>query len=80
MLWMMKRAGKQKSNNNDFQLWLQHNHPIELNSNELIDSRLDYIHNNPVEAGFVQEPEYWKWSSAVDYSGQKGFLEISFLS
>lgn len=30
MLWMMERAGKQNSNNIAFQLWQQHNNPIEL--------------------------------------------------
>lgn len=36
MLWLIKRAGVKNSSNKDFQLWQQHNHPIELNSNELI--------------------------------------------
>ena len=33
-----------------------------------------YIHNNPVEAGYVFRPEDYKYSSAVDYSGEKGIL------
>lgn len=35
MYWMMQRAGKKNNNNTDFQFWQQHNHPIELDSNEL---------------------------------------------
>jgi len=38
--------------------------------------RLKY---NPVEAGFVQEPQHWKYGSAVDYAGGKGLLEIDYL-
>lgn len=34
--------------------------------------RLDYIHNNPVEAGFVEKPTDWVLSSARDYEDQKG--------
>lgn len=75
----MKKAGTQKSNNKDFQFWAQNNHPIELNSNEMIDSRLDYIHENPVVAGFVDEPREWKYSSARDYEGEKGLVEVVFL-
>ena len=56
MLWLMKRAGAKNERNKDFQFWQQHNHPIELSTNEMIDQRLDYTHNNPVEAGFVEEP------------------------
>jgi len=32
LLWMMQRAGKKNSNNTNFQLWQQDNHPIELNT------------------------------------------------
>ncbi|RMF28593.1 MAG: hypothetical protein D6765_05790 [Bacteroidetes bacterium] len=35
----------------------------------------DYIHQNPVKAGFVTCPENWPWSSARDYAGlRKGTL------
>ena len=67
MLWMMARAGKKNSNNKDFQFWQQHNHPIELSDNKMMDQRLDYIHNNPVVAGFVTRPEDYIYSSARDY-------------
>ncbi len=30
----------------------------------MIDQRLDYTHNSPVEAGFVEEAHYWLDSSA----------------
>lgn len=75
MLWMMKKAGKKNSNNSDFQVWQQHNHPIELHSNKIIDQKLNYLHNNPVEAGFVSKPEDYLYSSARDYCGEKGLLE-----
>jgi putative transposase len=51
MLWMFEREGMRNSNNQDFQFWQQHNQPIELNSNLLMEQKLNYIHNNPVEAG-----------------------------
>jgi putative transposase len=80
MMWMFKRAGKKNVRNNDFQFWQQHNHPVELNSNEMMDGRLDYIHNNPVEAGFVSKAEDWIWSSARDYAEEgKGPIELLFI-
>lgn len=42
----------------------------------MIKQRLDYIHNNPVTAGFVIYPEDYPYSSARDYSGEKGYLDI----
>ncbi|MEO9474663.1 MAG: transposase [Cyclobacteriaceae bacterium] len=79
LMWMMKRAGTKNSNVQNRQFWQQHNKPIELWSNHVIDQKVTYVHENPVEAGFVLEAEYWKYSSAVDYSGGKGLLEIEFL-
>lgn len=79
ILWMMKRAGEKNSNVTDFQFWQQNNNPIELWSSYAINQKVDYIHNNPVEAGFVSEPHYWKYSSAIDYSGGKGLLEIDYI-
>jgi len=48
LLWMLERAGKRDNRNSGFQLWQQHSHPIELNTNEKVCQRLNYIHNNPV--------------------------------
>ncbi len=68
MFWMMQRAGRSNVDNIDFQSWQQHNQPIVLDNNFLIDQKVKYIHNNPVEAGFVEKPEDWKYSSAIDYT------------
>ncbi len=40
---------------------------------------LDYIHNNPVESGIVSRPEDYQYSSARDYCGEKGLIEIDFM-
>ena len=67
MLWMFIRAGKRNSNNKDFQFWQQDNHPIELNTAEMLKQRLDYLHQNPVRAGIVYEPQDYVYSSGIDY-------------
>lgn len=69
LLWLFERAGRGNSNNTNFQFWQQHNHPIELSTNEMIEQRLQYIHNNPVEAGIVLSPEDYLYSSAINYAG-----------
>ena len=43
--------------------------------NEVIQQKIDYIHNNPVEEGIVFRPEDYKYSSAPDYAGEKGLLD-----
>ncbi|AKQ46768.1 transposase [Rufibacter radiotolerans] len=76
MLWMFERAGSQNPNNTKYQFWQQHNHPIELSTNLLLEQRLEYLHQNPVEAGWVEEPDHYLYSSARDYAGQKGLVEV----
>ena len=69
LLKMFREAGTSNSNNTRYQFWQQHNHPVELNTNKMIEQRLDYIHNNPVEAGIVTVAENYLYSSAVNYAG-----------
>ncbi len=79
ILKIMKDAGSKNNNNNGFQFWQQHNHPILLDTNYILDQKLDYIHNNPVKTGFVDEPESYLYSSARDYAGIKGLIEIELI-
>jgi REP element-mobilizing transposase RayT len=79
MLWMMERAGKKNSNNKSFQFWQQDNHPIELWDNYMMEQKLNYIHENPVIAGIVSKPEDYIYSSARDYAGEQGLLEIKLI-
>jgi len=55
------------------------NQAVELWSDEIIDQKVTYIHNNPVVAGFVEEMHYWNYSSAKDYRGQQGMLPVILL-
>ena len=50
------------------QFWQHDNHAFELYSNRIIDQKVDYIHRNPVEAGFVDEPHLWRLSIANENS------------
>jgi putative transposase len=80
MLWLMERAGKKNSNIEGKQFWQQHNQPIELWSYEVVEQKLNYIHNNPVVAGLVTEPHHWKYSSAGDYAGIRGMVDVTLIS
>ena len=75
LLWFFERDGRANPNNEKFQFWQQGNHPIELWSNHVLDQKLEYIHNNPVVAGWVDEPEHYLYSSARDYAGGKGLID-----
>lgn len=77
MLWMFERAGKKNSNVKFRQFWQQNNMPIEIWSLKVFEQKLNYIHQNPVEAGFVTNPIDWKYSSARNYGdNDQTILEI----
>ncbi len=80
--WMLKRfeyVGKYSNRIKYFKFWQDGLHAMELTSNNLIDQKLDYIHNNPVTAEIVCNPEDYLYSSARDYIGEKGLLDIELL-
>jgi hypothetical protein len=53
---------------------------LQLSSSVILTQRLNHIHNNPVEAGFVCEPEHWKYSSAHNYAnGRQGLIDLVML-
>jgi putative transposase len=76
LLWLMKHSGTYNSNNRSFQFWQQHNHPVELWSDEVFYQKLNYIHLNPVVSGFVSQPEDWLYSSARDHAGFLRLVEL----
>jgi len=79
---MLKRfefAASEHLRNSNYQIWIHENHAIELHSLEFIRQKLNYIHNNPVRAGIVEQPEDYIFSSARNYSGLSGKIEIDYL-
>ena len=76
MNWIFASAGKNNTNNKDFQFWQQDNHPIELLTNEMMDQKIEYIHLNPVQQGIVREASHYIYSSASNYETGKGIIDI----
>ena len=63
-----------------FQVWRQGMHPIACFSEKFTNQKLRYIHENPVVAGIVREPEHYRLSSASDYSlNNKGLVDIKLI-
>ncbi|QGW28314.1 hypothetical protein [Phnomibacter ginsenosidimutans] len=61
--------------------WEEGYHGEAIYSEAFFLSKLEYIHKNPVHAGFVESPEHFVNSSAADYSGlRKGRLAIFVFS
>ena len=64
LLNQFKFYGGISAQKQNLQFWKHDNHPFYLYSGKMIQQKVDYIHFNPVEAGFVNEPHEWRLSSA----------------
>lgn len=81
-LWMLEvfsNAAANLKRVNSYKVWQDGNHPIALTSNEEIDQRLEYLHNNPIGEEIVHKQEDYIYSSASDYTGGKGLLDIELI-
>ncbi|MBP6313048.1 MAG: transposase [Flavobacteriales bacterium] len=77
-LWMTARFtvnAMTTARNENFKLWQHGNHPLQMQSHT-IRQKADYIHNNPVRAGWVDQPRDYVYSSARNYQDEPGLLVI----
>ncbi len=73
MLRLFKGEGKLEST---YQVWEEGSHPQRIEQEAVMRQKLDYLHYNPVRRGYVDLPEHWRWSSARNYLGQSGLVEV----
>ena len=63
----------------EYQVWQEGFHPQVILSEEMFRQKLDYIHNNPIRRGYVDDPAHWRYSSYRNYMGLEGLLEIELI-
>ena len=63
----------------EYQLWQEGFHPQVILDEEMFRQKLDYIHNNPVRRGYVDDPAHWRYSSYRNYIGQLGLLQVELI-
>jgi putative transposase len=68
-----KRAHK---DDREYQFWQEGSHAELIFNESVMREKLDYIHANPVKRGYVDKPEHWRYSSARNYVGEMGLIEI----
>jgi len=68
-----KKAHKTQTS---YQLWQEGTQPKLIQSESMMRERINYIHQNPVKRGYVDNAKHWRYSSARDYEGVKGLLHV----
>lgn len=80
--WLLRKfefAGRRIKRNQQYKLWKDDNHAVLLDNNDMIDQRINYIHNNPVKAMIVDNASAYVFSSARDYEEEPGLVEIDLM-
>ena len=77
--WMLNLfwyAGKNNNKIRFYKVWQDGNDAKEIHTTSFLDEKINYIHYNPVRLELVANPEEYLYSSARDYSGEKGLVNI----
>lgn len=70
LLWLFRKDDK-------VWFWEEGYHGKEIITQSFFESKLNYIHLNPIRAGFSEKEEEYLYSSCGDYYGtRKGLLEL----
>ena len=63
--------------NGKYQLWQRRFDDLVIYSEKQFKIKLDYIHNNPIKDGLIENPIDWQYSSALDWlSNKDGLIKI----
>ncbi len=76
LLDRLRFARKAYKHDREYQLWQEGSHAELVFSDDMMREKLNYIHNNPVKRGYVEKPEHWRYSSAKNYMGEGGLIEL----
>jgi len=60
----------------EFQFWQEGVHAEMILNEEMMREKLRYIHENPLQRGYVDKAEHWRYSSAGYYEGLEGLIDI----
>lgn len=81
--WLLNKfnyEAKRTKRGKDYLLWQEGYHAKQIETIEFLEEKLDYIHDNPVEGGFVSCSEDYLYSSARNYAGELGVMDVDFLN
>jgi REP element-mobilizing transposase RayT len=77
MLDRLERLKLPHKSQSRHQLWQEGSHPQQVMDDAMMVQKVEYIHNNPVKRGYVDDPVHWRYSSARNYAGLPGVIDVT---
>ena len=77
--WLLDRCWFRGTNDckiKNYKFWQDGNYIEAIHSYDFYKEKLDYIHMNPVRQEIVARPEDYLYSSARNYCGMKGCIDV----
>ncbi|MBK6750717.1 MAG: transposase [Acidobacteria bacterium] len=68
---LFKLRGETRERNHKHSVWQHHPDSLEIFGEDTFHQKVEYIHQNPVRAGFVDDPLKYRFSSARLWAGSK---------
>ena len=76
LLGHLARGKRRHKTDRMYQVWQEGSHPEEIMNDAMFEQKVEYIHTNPVKRGYVDDPVHWRYSSARNYEGMEGLIEV----
>lgn len=76
LLSQLRRLKLGHKTESEHQVWQEGNKPKQIDGDAMMLQKLEYAHDNPVKRGYVDEPMHWRYSSARNYAGRAGLIEV----
>ncbi len=77
VLQRLVRDRREDGSGRTYQFWQAGSHAQMIGGEAMMRQKVEYIHANPVRRGYVDEPAHWRYSSARNYMGLPGILEVT---
>ncbi|HHE38394.1 MAG TPA: hypothetical protein ENL20_07450 [Candidatus Cloacimonetes bacterium] len=76
ILYLLKYFKKKYKKESTYQFWQEGSHPEMIFNLKILNQKANYIHQNPVKRGLVEEEQDWLYSSARNIHGLSNIFEV----
>lgn len=80
--WLMDRfwfRGANDSKIKNYKFWQDGCYIETIYTHDFLAEKVNYIHMNPVRQEIVERPEQYLYSSACNYCGEKGLIDVTIV-
>lgn len=76
LLWQLHSHKLPHKTESQHQVWEEGSHPQQIQNDAMMWQKLEYMHDNPIRRGYVDDPLHWRYSSARNYTGQPTLIDV----